>query len=177
MIPAKFLFIPIILQILIVGFDECYYHNLRPIVRGEQLGHALDTFTVLVCYVVVLFLPPTSGAILLFTLLSVASCVFITKDELLYHQDCVPAENFVHALAFLLHPVVFVAVGLLWPALHGTHPASAFTYLIHYHGNEFYLVSGMALLLLLFALYELVPRERIWGTWIPVFKQTRWAVR
>jgi len=177
MIPATILFLPILLQFLIVGFDECYYHNRRLLVRGEQLGHAFDTLSVLACYLVVLFLPPTPPSIGLYTLLCVSSCVFITKDELLYHQDCVPAENFLHALSFILHPLVFVAVGVLWPALHATTAVNPFASLIHYQGHEFYWVLGNAVILSAFAIYELIPRALIWGDYAPALKQTRWAVR
>lgn len=175
MIPAKLLLVPIVFQLLIVGFDECYYHNRRTLVRGEQLGHALDTMTVLLCYALVLFCHPTPQTVFAYTLLSVASCLFITKDELLYHQDCLPVENFLHALAFLIHPVVLLAVGLLWPAMHRMSTANPLASFIHYHGDERAFIVINALLLLLFTLYELVPRERIWGS--PMLKPERWAMR
>lgn len=175
MIPAKLLLLPILFQLLVVGFDECYYHNRRPLARGEQLGHAFDTISVLLCYAVVLVGVPTAKTILAYTLLSLFSCLFITKDELLYHQNCEAAENFLHALAFLIHPVVLIAVGLLWPGIHQLPPASHTIPFFHFHGDERALLMGNAALLMLFTLYELIPRERIWGNLL--LKQVRWAAR
>ena len=162
MLNSKFLFIPIILQFLIVGFDEVYYHNKRALQRPEQLGHALDTLTVLLPFALILLVPPSASAVLVYTVLSIFSCLFITKDELGYHNLCEAGERWLHAMAFTLHPLVFVVAGLLWPAMHLSASANRMAELIHYRGDEVYFIAGNAALLLLFGIYEVIPRDIIW---------------
>lgn len=167
MLSSNFLFFPIVLQMLVVGFDEVYYHNRREISRPEQIGHALDTLTVWVCFALILLVPPSSWATLLFTSLSIFSCLFITKDEFEYHKSCVAGERWLHGLAFLLHPLSFISAGLLWPALYPApiqSPSSLRSIeLINYGGGERYFLLTSALLLFLFGVYEVIPRELIWG--------------
>lgn len=163
MLSSKYLFLPIILQFLIVGFDEVYYHNKRPLQRSEQLGHALDTLTVLLPFALILFVPPTAFAVLAYTLLSIFSCLFITKDELGYHNLCEAGERWLHAMAFTLHPLVFVAAGLLWPAMRLSTASNQMVGLIRYRGDEMYFLAGNAALLLLFGIYEVFPRDIIWA--------------
>ena len=168
MLSSQYLFIPIILQMLVVGFDEVYFHNRREISRPEQLGHALDTLTVLVCFILALLVPPSPGVVLVFVLLSCFSCLFIAKDEINHHESCEAGERWSHAMAFTLHPLVFISVGLLWPALHlsgatGATGNSVQTFhFIHYVEDERLFISGIAALLTLFGLYELLPRELVW---------------
>jgi len=166
MLNSIYLFVPILLQLLVVGFDEVYFHNRRELPRQEQLGHAMDTLTVLVCFALALLVPPTTHSVPVYTALSVFSCLFIIKDEFGWHNPCGQGERVSHALAFMLHPIVFVSVGLLWPALHPSGdtagvPASILG-LIHFNGNEHYLLAGNAVLLALFTIYEVTPRELIW---------------
>jgi hypothetical protein len=166
MLSSIYLFIPIILQSLIVGFDEVYFHNRRELPRQEQLGHAMDTLTVLVCFSLALLVPPTTHSVLVYTALSIFSCLFIIKDEFGWHTPCGQGERVSHALAFMLHPIVFISVGLLWPSLHPSGEVTNFAppllALIRYNGNERYLVTGNAVLLTLFTFYEVAPRDLIW---------------
>lgn len=163
MLSSKYLFVPIILQFLIVGFDEVYYHNKRPLQRSEQLGHALDTLTVLLPLALMLFVPPTTFAVLVYTALSIFSCLFITKDEFGYHNGCAAGERWLHALAFTIHPLVFIAAGLLWPAVRPSASTNRMAELIRYRGDEVYFIAGNAALLLLFSIYEVIPRDIIWA--------------
>lgn len=163
MLSSKYLFLPIILQFLIVGFDEVYYHNKRVLQRSEQIGHALDTLTVLLPFALILLVPPTATAVLIYTLLSIFSCLFITKDELGYHNLCEAGERWLHAMAFTLHPLVFVAAGLLWPAMRLSTSSNQPFELLRYRGDEVYFIAGNAVLLLLFSIYEVIPRDIIWA--------------
>jgi hypothetical protein len=82
------------LQGLLMLVDEFWFHRRREIPRWERIGHPLDTITVLV--------------------LAIVSCLFVTKDEWVHARICVPGEQWLHALLFLLHPALFVAVWFLW---------------------------------------------------------------
>jgi hypothetical protein len=163
MLSSKYLFLPIIMQMLIVSFDEVYYHNKRPLKRSEQLGHALDTLTVLLPLALMLFIPPTTFTVLAYTILSIFSCLFITKDELGYHHCCEAGERWLHAMAFTLHPLAFIGAGLLWPAIHLSASTNRMAELIRYRGDEVYFIAGNAALLLLFGIYEVIPRDIIWA--------------
>lgn len=176
MLNSKALFLPILLQMLIVGFDEVYYHNKRELLRLEQLGHALDTVTVWVCFALVLLVPPTSGWVALYASLSIFSCLFITKDEFEYHKSCGPGERWLHSLAFTLHPIVFIAAGFLWPALHphaspGTSPG-----FIHYTGEERHFILVNTWLLFLFGAYEVLPRHVVWGFLDKQINSEKWRL-
>lgn len=113
MTPALLL-IPIVVQALVMGVDEFYFHRRRGLPRWERWGHPLDTATVLACYAVALALPPTSTSLAIYVALAIGSCVFITKDEFVHAEHCSPIEQWLHALLFVLHPIVLAAAGLLW---------------------------------------------------------------
>jgi hypothetical protein len=46
--------------------------------------------------------------------LCAVSCLFITKDELVHARLCEPLETWLHAVLFVLHPMVFLGFGLIW---------------------------------------------------------------
>jgi hypothetical protein len=102
------------LQGLLMLVDEFWFHRRREIPRWERIGHPLDTITVLAPHGLALLAPssqPWTGA---FFALAIVSCLFVTKDEWVHARICVPGEQWLHALLFLLHPALFVAVWFLW---------------------------------------------------------------
>jgi hypothetical protein len=162
MLSSKLLYIPIILEILIVGFDEVYYHNRRELTRQEQIGHAFDTITVWVCLALILAVPPTYGSALVYAFLSAFSCLFITKDEFQFHKACQSGERWLHGMAYLLHPLFFISAGLLWPAMYHGVNSPRILEVIQYSGEERHFILVNAIMLILFAAYEFVPRNLIW---------------
>jgi hypothetical protein len=46
--------------------------------------------------------------------LALFSCLFVTKDEIAHAKYCEPFEHWVHALLFVLHPIVLASIGYLW---------------------------------------------------------------
>jgi hypothetical protein len=40
--------------------------------------------------------------------------LFITKDEWQHRELCTGFENWLHALLFMLHPLLLLTAGLLW---------------------------------------------------------------
>jgi 2-polyprenyl-6-hydroxyphenyl methylase / 3-demethylubiquinone-9 3-methyltransferase len=134
---ALWAFLPFALQGLLMGIDEGWFHRRRKLPRREWTGHALDASVFLGCLLVPLLRPPTPSSLGLFAGLGVLSCLLITKDEFIHQRLCTGGEHWVHAVLFLLHPVVLAATALLWlgagpgvppwlpPWLPVPHPAPA----------------------------------------------------
>ncbi len=101
--------------------DELYFHRRRRLPRWERIGHPLDTLTVLLCYALSLLHAPSGAAQSWLRGPGVFSCIFVTKDELVHAKYCDPVEHWLHAVLFVLHPVVLTLVGLLW--VRGGHRA------------------------------------------------------
>src|SRR5262245_55944652 len=108
--------IPFIIQLVVIGVDEVYFHLKRGLPRWERIGHPLDTLSVLFCFLFVLYIPFSSFALKSYIALAVFSCLFVTKDEFVHKHHCPASENWLHALLFLNHPVVLSALGLIWYA-------------------------------------------------------------
>lgn len=107
----KIWYLPFILQGLSMFVDEFYFHEKRGLHKWESIGHPLDTLTVLACYGYLIWGHPNE---MIYVVLCAISCLFITKDEFVHRQNCMPIEHWLHALLFLLHPVSFVAAFMLW---------------------------------------------------------------
>ncbi len=101
---------------LLFVIDEIYYHRNRGLGRWERIGHPADTITVLVCYLVVLCLPPTHQNLVIYTLLAIFSCLFVTKDEFVHAKLCTLGEMWLHSVLFLLHPILFTILAFYWVA-------------------------------------------------------------
>ncbi len=110
--------LPFLAQMLIISFDEFYFHIRRGLPKWERLGHPLDTLTVLACFSFVLFVPYSSFFLKVYIALSIFSCVFVTKDEFVHKECCPASEQWLHALLFINHPIVLTSAGLLWPLVN-----------------------------------------------------------
>ena len=107
------LFIPLLLQGLAIGVDEFYFHKKRGLGKWERIGHPVDTFFMLACIGVTLLFKFSDG-IVLYSVLSVFSCLIITKDEWIHTKECPPAEMWLHAVLFVLHPISLCVIGYIW---------------------------------------------------------------
>jgi hypothetical protein len=105
---------PFLLQAGATFFDEFYFHHKRGLPLWERLGHPLDTLTVLACFSFVLFNDPTKVNILIYVGLALFSCLFITKDEFIHHEESTAAEQWLHSVLFVLHPVTLLSLSLYW---------------------------------------------------------------
>lgn len=103
------LLVPIALQAFATAVDEGWYHRARGLPPWERIGHPLDTLTVIATYAWGL----AGGSLGGYVALASFSCLFVTKDEVVHQRVCSPGEHWVHAVLFVLHPIVFVAVALL----------------------------------------------------------------
>lgn len=107
-------FAPFVLQGLVMGVDEFYCHQRRTLNKWERLGHPADTITFMACLAFLIFAEPGSVSLPIYVVLSVISCLFVTKDEWQHRELCNGFENWLHALLFMLHPVVLIWAGYLW---------------------------------------------------------------
>jgi hypothetical protein len=109
------LLVPALLQMLAMALDEFVFHRKRGLPRWERLGHPLDTLTAALCYGWLVATPPSRPhALAVYVALCAFSCLFITKDEFVHARLCEPLETWLHAVLFVLHPIVFFSFGLIW---------------------------------------------------------------
>lgn len=106
--------LPLLLQATAMLVDELYFHRRRGLRRWESFGHPLDTLSVLACYGVALWATPSDANLVWYALLAALSCLLVTKDELVHAAQCRPGEHWLHAVLFVLHPIVLGSVALLW---------------------------------------------------------------
>jgi hypothetical protein len=172
-ISSRYLLLPFAAQMLCMLFDEFYFHWKRELPRWERLGHPLDTLTVLGCWSVILFVRPTTGSLILYVGLSIFSCLFVTKDEWVHKELCPAGEHWLHALLFVLHPLLMISAGLLWPAIHSENAARLMVGWIRYEGFEGTFFAINSLLTLLFGLYQLVYWNVLWKANSSITKSTR----
>jgi hypothetical protein len=102
------------LQGTLMAVDEFGFHRRRVVPRWERIGHPLDTLSVLIPLALTILFPPTAFWMAAFIATAAVSCLFITKDEWVHARYCVPGEQWLHAVLFVLHPVLFLAMFLLW---------------------------------------------------------------
>ena len=101
---------------------------------------------------------PSTFSLSVYAGLSVFSCLFVTKDEPVHSKHCTSGEHWLHAMLFILHPLVLVSAGLLWPGWR----RQTFS-LIRYTGFERNFLLGNTLLTLAFGLYQLIYWNFLWS--------------
>ncbi len=111
---ATFAIAVFIAQGLALGIDEFVFHRERGLPRWERWGHPVDTLSVLLCLSLALFLPAQQPWVGIYSALAIVSCLSVTKDEWIHAALCKPAEQWLHAVLFLLHPALFWAIYSLW---------------------------------------------------------------
>lgn len=154
--------LPFFIQIAVISIDEFYFHLKRGLPKWERIGHPLDTFTVLICFAFILFVPYSSFTIKLYIALALFSCLFVTKDEFVHKECCPASEQWLHAVLFLNHPIVLTAAALIWPI------ASRQTGLAWLSGLNFYADALRTFLLIqtgaitLFLIYQILYWNLLW---------------
>jgi hypothetical protein len=109
------LFLPLGLQAIAMAIDEGWYHRRRGLPRWERIGHPIDSATVALAYGWLLAHEPGDDrALAIYCVLAACSCLVVTKDERVHAGRCTPGEHWLHALLFVLHPIVFASFGILW---------------------------------------------------------------
>ncbi len=107
-------FIPFLVQTAVIVWDEFYFHHKRGLPRWERIGHPIDTLSVVACFAFVLVFPHSSPFLWCFVTLGVFSCFLVTKDEFVHKEHCNAAEQWLHAILFLNHPLVLISIGWMW---------------------------------------------------------------
>lgn len=106
---------PVLIQAAAMLADEGFFHRRRGLPRWERIGHPLDTLTTASCYGwLVVARPDTPHGLAIYVGLALFSCLFITKDELVHSKLCTPMELWLHAVLFVIHPIVLMAFGFVW---------------------------------------------------------------
>jgi hypothetical protein len=111
-----YLYLPFILQGILMGIDE-NIHEKRGLGLWERLGHPLDTLTVCVPMSYIALNDFTDSSLTVFIILAIFSCLFITKDEFVHSKECSAFENWLHAVLFVLHPIIFLCAGIIWKSV------------------------------------------------------------
>ena len=142
--------------------DEFYFHWQRGLPRWERIGHPLDTLTVLVGFLFLLLVAPSASAAILYVGIALFSCLFVTKDEWVHKRFCRAGEQWLHALLFLLHPLIFLSGGLLWQALHTDQARGLSSSWIRYEGMERTFLLIHTSVIFLFGLYQLLYWNLLW---------------
>lgn len=106
--------VPVALQALAMVVDEAYFHRKRGLPRWERIGHPLDTLTIVACLAWLLATTPGDVTLGVYLALAVFSSLFVTKDEWIHAKHCEPGEQWLHAVLFVLHPIVLAAFGIMW---------------------------------------------------------------
>jgi hypothetical protein len=143
------IYIPFIVQAIVIGFDEFVFHVKRGLPKWERIGHPIDTLSVISCILFVLLVPYSSDLIKIYISLGVFSCLMVTKDEFVHKHHCPAAEHWTHALLFLNHPILLACMGLLWPEVASNPVAKGF-------------LIVQAALIGLFFLYQIIYWNFIW---------------
>lgn len=100
--------------------DEAVFHRRRDLPRWERIGHPLDTLTIVICLGWTLVAAPSSTTLGVYIGLAAFSTLFVTKDEFVHAKLCSGGEQWLHAVLFVLHPIVLFAFGGLWWYGHTT---------------------------------------------------------
>jgi hypothetical protein len=108
-------FAPGLIQAFAMLADEGVCHRRRGLPRWERIGHPLDTLTTALCYGwLCIAAPADAHALVVYVGLSLFSCLFITKDEFVHAELCGGLESWLHAVLFVIHPIVLLGFGVAW---------------------------------------------------------------
>jgi hypothetical protein len=140
----SYLYLPFIFQSILMGIDE-HLHRKRGLGMWERLGHPLDTLTVFVPLSYISKNDFSSTRQIVYIILSIFSCFFITKDEFVHARECSPFENWLHSLLFVLHPLIFLCSGIIWRY----HPENNFLFI-------------QSLLICIFMIYQVLQWSLKW---------------
>lgn len=154
--------IPFLAQAIVIFFDETLFHLKRGLPLWERIGHPIDTFSVLICMVFILFVPFSMGTLKIYIGLSLFSSILVTKDEFVHKHHCPWVEHWLHALLFILHPITLGIAGLIWPVVQGVEVAPWITkWLDHPLFLRRFLI-GQAVSMGLFFCYQTIYWNVLW---------------
>ena len=116
-----------VLQAVAMLGDELVHHRRRGLPRWERLSHPLDAALWIVALCWLRFVPPAPDAAWAYVVLLVVSSLSITKDEWVHARVCGGAQQWLHSILFMLHPVLLIIGGApgwgLWGVAHSAGAA------------------------------------------------------
>ena len=110
-----------------------------------MVGHPLDTLTVLIAYLFLVLNSYSEMNLYIFIGIASFSSLFVTKDEFVHAELCKPAEHWLHALLFILHPLSFLSAALLWKNQAGQN-----------------ILLAQCIVLSVFIFYQIIYWSRLW---------------
>jgi len=153
--------LPFIIQTIVIFIDEYYFHIKRGLPRWERIGHPLDTLSVLLCLLFVLFVPYSMDALKAYLALAIFSCLFVTKDEFVHKHHCPASEQWLHSLLFLNHPIVLTSLGIIWLIIEEAKSPAWVAHLDHSPLLHPFLIT-QTVFITLFLLYQIIYWNFIW---------------
>lgn len=154
--------IPFVVQALVIGFDEYYFHVKRGLPLWERIGHPIDTLSLLACLIFVLTVPFSPLALKWYIGLGVFSCLMVTKDEWVHKHHCPAAEHWLHALLFINHPIVLSSVGVIWWSITSASAPNWVQSWLNRPEQLHGMLAIQALFVTLFFLYQVIYWNFIW---------------
>jgi hypothetical protein len=148
--------IPLLLQALTLSVDEVYFHRQRFLPRWERRGHPIDTLSAILPVVWMQWHGWTTNAVAVVMVLGIFSTVLITKDEMEHKKYCTAGESWLHALLFILHPVVLFLFFLIWAQREHVDLG-----IFQIRGNLDFILPTFIALASAFMLYQIVA----WKIW------------
>lgn len=101
-------------QAVMMLVDEGVFHHRRGLGKFERWGHVADTSLFLAALCIPAFLTATHQNLVIYSVVSIASCLLITKDEWIHTEACEAVEQWCHAVLFVLHGAILVLIGSIW---------------------------------------------------------------
>ncbi|NGX50237.1 MAG: hypothetical protein K1060chlam2_00078 [Chlamydiae bacterium] len=159
---SYWIFLPFLLQALLIGVDEFVFHVKRGLPKWEKIGHPADTLSVILCFLFILWVPYSPGAVKVFIGLAIFSCLMVTKDEFIHKHHCPASENWLHAVLFVLHPIVLALAGIVWAASFAVAPPQWISPFLTNPSTLRTALITQTLLLSLFFSYQVIFWNVIW---------------
>lgn len=99
-----------VFQGILMFFDEFKFHHKRGLSRWERVGHPVDSLFFLIPFLYTLLY----SNVYIFIGLSLFSSLLITKDEFIHAKSCEPAEQWLHSVLFVIHPIALYGLWYAW---------------------------------------------------------------
>ncbi|MFN7728044.1 MAG: hypothetical protein ACK5P7_02690 [Bdellovibrio sp.] len=103
-----------LLQAALILLDEFYFHWKRNLPKWERIGHPVDTAALLAPLSIAAFAGFSETTMRIYILLAIVSCLCVTKDEWVHREVAPATEQWLHAVLFVLHPVVLISAYFTW---------------------------------------------------------------
>ncbi|WII72177.1 hypothetical protein QJS83_17075 [Bdellovibrio sp. 22V] len=94
-------------------FDEFFFHRKRGLPKWERISHPIDTLSMIGCLLFLAFVERTPTTEKIYYVIAALSCILVTKDEWVHRKYCKAEEMWLHAVLFMMHPLIlFFAMGV-----------------------------------------------------------------